>query len=199
MENLSMLSHVELVAALLAPLAPDEIMPAARAGEQALACRDGAAGTPGRSDALLEHRLGVARELLLRRLRERLCTGPLMESPQAVRDWLRLHCADLDHEVFIVLFLDTRHRLIEAADMFHGTLAQTSVYPREVVKHALACNAAAVALAHNHPSGSPEPSHADELVTHRLKAALMLVDVQVLDHLIVGADQVISFAERGLV
>ena len=199
MEKLSMLSHEELVAALLAPAAPEDIMRAARADAQALACRDGAVDAAGTGEALLDHRLAVARELLLRRLRARLCTGPLVESPQVLRDWLRLHFAGLEHEVFVVLFLDTRHRLIDAVEMFRGTLTQTSVYPREVVKGALARNAAAVAFAHNHPSGSVEPSHADEFLTQRLKAALALVDVQALDHLIVGADQVVSFAERGLV
>ncbi|WP_198321070.1 RadC family protein [Azohydromonas aeria] len=148
---------------------------------------------------LLDHRLAVARELLLRHLRARMCTGPLVESPRVMRDWLRLRLAGLEHEVFIVLFLDTRHRLIEAVEMFRGTLTQTSVYPREVVKGALARNAAAVAFAHNHPSGSAEPSHADEFLTQRLKTALALVDVQALDHLVVGADQVVSFAERGLI
>ena len=199
MEKLSSLSHAELVAALLAPVAPEDIMRATRADAQAPACRDGAVDAASTGKALLDHRLAVARELLLRRLQARLCAGPVVESPQVLRDWLRLHFAGLEHEVFVVLFLDTRHRLIDAVEMFRGTLAQTSVYPREVVKGALARNAAAVAFAHNHPSGSVEPSHADEFLTQRLKTALALVDVHALDHLIVGADQVVSFAERGLI
>lgn len=199
MENLSLLSHAELVAALLAPATPEEIMQAARADVQAPACRDGALDAAGTGETLLDHRLAVARELLLRHLQARMCTGPLAESPRVLRDWLRLRLAGLEHEVFVVLFLDTRHRLIEAVEMFRGTLTQTSVYPREVVKGALARNAAAVAFAHNHPSGSAEPSHADEFLTQRLKTALALVDVQALDHLVVGADQVVSFAERGLI
>jgi DNA repair protein RadC len=109
--------------------------------------------------------------------------GPVMESPQVLRDWLRLYCAGLEHEVFIVVYLDARHRLIDAVELFRGTLTQTSVYPREVVKGALTRNAAAVALAHNHPSGVAEPSRADEFLTQNLRAALGLVDVRVLDHL----------------
>jgi DNA repair protein RadC len=97
-----------------------------------------------------------------------------------------------------VLFLDTRHRLLRMEELFRGTLTQTSVYPREVVKRALALNAAAVLLAHNHPSGVAEPSRADEYLTQTLKSALALVDVRVLDHLVVGRQGVVSFAERGL-
>ena len=149
-------------------------------------------------DALLERKLSVARELLLRDLRTQLQSGPVMDSPQALRDWLRLHCAGLQHEVFIVLFLDAQRRLLSAVEMFRGTLAQTSVYPREVVKSALLHNAAAVALAHNHPSGSAEPSRADEFLTQTLKSALALVDVRVLDHFVVAGERIASFAERGL-
>jgi DNA repair protein RadC len=143
--------------------------------------------------------LGIARELLLRELREQMRSSPVMSSPQILRDWLRLYCAKLEHEVFLVLYLDTQHRLIEAAELFRGTLTQTSVYPREVVKGALARNAAALAVAHNHPSGEVEPSRADEMLTQTLKSALSLVDVRVIDHFVVAGDQVISFAERGLV
>lgn len=112
---------------------------------------------------------------------------------------LRLQCAGLQHEVFIVLFFDSQHRLLGAVEMFRGTLTQTSVYPREVVKSALQRNAAAVVLAHNHPSGSAEPSRADEHLTQTLKTALALVDVRILDHFVVAGDQAISFAERGLI
>jgi DNA repair protein RadC len=148
---------------------------------------------------LVSHRLQVARELLLRDLRDRMCSGPIMGSPQAVRDWLRLYCADLQQEVFILLYLTAHHALIEAVQQFSGTLTQTAVYPREVVRGALQRNAAAVILAHNHPSGQAEPSRADEHVTQTLKSALTLVDVRVLDHLVVAGDQVVSMAERGLV
>lgn len=148
---------------------------------------------------LLDHKLGVARELILRDLRAKMRGGPVMESPQAIRDWLRLYCAGLEHEVFLALYLDARHALIEAEQLFRGTLTQTSVYPRELVKAALARNAAAVVVAHNHPSGSADPSRADEYLTQTLKSALGLVDVRFIDHFVVAGDQVVSFAERGLV
>jgi len=121
-----------------------------------------------------------------------------MASPQAVRDYLRMNLACLPHEVFACLFLDSQNRLIACEVMFRGTLTQTAVYPREVVKAALARNAAAVIFAHNHPSGVAEPSRADELLTATLKQALGLVDIRTLDHMIVAGSQVLSFAERGL-
>jgi DNA repair protein RadC len=124
--------------------------------------------------------------------------GPLLSSPQVVRDYLRLRIADREHEVFVVLFLDAQHRLIAANEMFRGTLAHTSVHPREVVKAALGHNAAAVIFAHNHPSGIAEPSRAGELLTQSLKQALALVDCKVLDHIVVGDASAVSFAERGL-
>ena len=121
-----------------------------------------------------------------------------LATPDAVRDYLRLRLGDRPHAVFAVVFLDTQHRVIETLEMFRGTLSQTSVYPREVVIEALARNAAAVILAHNHPSGHAEPSRADEMLTRTLKSALALVDVRVLDHFIVTRTAVISMAERGL-
>ncbi|MBL8328344.1 MAG: DNA repair protein RadC [Rubrivivax sp.] len=136
----------------------------------------------------------MARRSLARQLEQR----PIFESPEQVRQYLQLHLSGLPHEEFAVLFLDAQHRLIEMRRLFRGTLTQTSVYPREVAKEALARNAAAVVLAHNHPSGAAEPSRADELLTQTLKQTLQLVDVRVLDHLVVGAGRVISFAERGL-
>ena len=122
-----------------------------------------------------------------------------LATPDAVRDYLRLRLGDRLHEVFAVVFLDTQYRVIETLEMFRGTLSQTSVYPREVVIEALARNAAAVILAHNHPSGHAEPSRADEMLTRTLKSALALVDVRVLDHFIVTRSGVVSMAERGLV
>ena len=122
-----------------------------------------------------------------------------LTSPQAVRDYLRLRIANHEHEVFVALFLDSQNRLIAAEELFRGTLAQTSVYPREVVKAALKHNAAAVIFSHNHPSGVAEPSRADELLTTALKQALALVDIRTLDHFVVGGTSIISFAERGLV
>ncbi len=120
-------------------------------------------------------------------------------APGAVADYLRLRVGGLEHEVFGVLWLDAQNRLIKAEELFRGTLTQTSVYPREVVKGALAKNAAAVILYHNHPSGSAEPSRADELLTGTLKTALALVDVRLLDHFVVTAGSATSFAARGLI
>jgi DNA repair protein RadC len=139
--------------------------------------------------------LEIARRALVAELAER----PLFDAPATVKQYLRLQLAHLAHEVFAVLFLDHQHRLLAMEELFRGTLSQTSVYPREVVKRALALNAAAVVLAHNHPSGVAEPSRADEHLTQTLKSALSLVDVRVLDHLVVGAHDVVSFAERGLI
>jgi DNA repair protein RadC len=121
-----------------------------------------------------------------------------LASPDAARDFVRLQLGDRPHEVFAVLFLDVQNRVIEFKEMFRGTLTQTSVYPREVVKVALAANAGAAIFAHNHPSGCSEPSRADELLTQTLKSALALVDVKVLDHFVVAGAEAISFAERGL-
>ena len=137
-------------------------------------------------------------EMSRRALQEELQRGDTLNSPRAVRDYLQLILAGRTQEVFMVLFLDTQHRVIAFEELFHGTLNQTSVYPREVVRRALAHNAAAVILAHNHPSGVAEPSEADRLLTGALKQALALIDVQVLDHFIVAQGQTLSFAERGL-
>ncbi|PXW96499.1 DNA replication and repair protein RadC [Sphaerotilus hippei] len=137
-------------------------------------------------------------ELARRALAAQLSQRPVFDSPAAVRDYLSLQLAELPHEVFAVLFLDAQHRLLSYEPLFRGTLTQTSVYPREVLKRALALNAAAVILAHNHPSGVAEPSRADEYLTQQLKSALALIDVRVLDHLVVGRQGTVSFAERGL-
>jgi len=121
-----------------------------------------------------------------------------LASPDAVKDYLRLKLAPMQREAFAVLFLDCQHRVIEYEELFYGTLTQTSVYPREVVRSALMKNAAAVILAHNHPSGSATPSRADEMLTQTLKAALALVDVRVLDHMVVTVGEVLSMAEKGM-
>lgn len=141
--------------------------------------------------------LAVA-EMARRALAQQMQAAPVFENPERVKDYLALHLAGRLQEVFAVLFLDSQHRLLKLEELFHGTLAQTSVYPREVVRRALALNAAAVVLAHNHPSGVAEPSRADEFLTQTLKSALQLVDVRVLDHIVVGQGQVVSMAERGL-
>jgi DNA repair protein RadC len=122
----------------------------------------------------------------------------VLNSPQVVRDFLRVKLGALEHEVFAVIHLDAQNRVIEYVEMFRGTVSQTSVYPREVVKESLARNSAALLLVHNHPSGSTQPSRADEMLTQALKSALALVDVRVLDHLIVAGGDILSFAERGL-
>ncbi len=139
--------------------------------------------------------LELARRAMAQRLQERT----IFESPDAVKHYLQLHLSTLAHEVFAVLFLDVQNRLVAMEQMFQGTLSQTSVYPREVVKRALHHQAAAVVLAHNHPSGSVQPSRADEMLTQTLKAALALVDVRVLDHVIVGQGQTLSMVEQGFV
>ena len=137
-------------------------------------------------------------ELARRALAEQLRTQPVFETPGAVKDYVQLQLGQRPHEVFAVLFLDSQHRLIALEELFRGTLSQTSVYPREVALRALHHHAAAVVLAHNHPSGSVQPSRADEVLTQTLKTALGLLDVRVLDHVIVGPGQALSMAEQGL-
>ncbi|MEY2684225.1 MAG: repair protein, partial [Pseudomonadota bacterium] len=138
-------------------------------------------------------------ELARRALAQQLTEQPLFDSPKAVAHYLQLHLGHKPHEVFAVVFLDSQHRLVAMEELFRGTLSQTSVYPREVVLRALHHNAAAVVLAHNHPSGVAEPSRADQTLTQTLKTALALVDVRVLDHMVVTAGQCRSMAEMGLV
>ncbi|SFM53825.1 DNA repair protein RadC [Nitrosomonas communis] len=140
----------------------------------------------------------VAKELIKRFLEEELQQRDVLDSPHAVRDYLKLTLRQHEHEVFIVIFLDARNRVIVVQEMFRGTLTQASVYPREVVKAALKHNAAAVILAHNHPSGVAEPSRADQILTDTLKQSLSLVDVKVLDHFIIAGAQTLSMAELGL-
>ena len=137
-------------------------------------------------------------ELARRAMAERLKERAVFDSPGAVKQYLQLHIGSRPYEVFAVLFLDAQHRLIVLEELFRGTLTQTSVYPREVVTRALQNHAAAVVLSHNHPSGSIEPSRADETLTQTLSAALSLIDVRVLDHVIVAAGRSLSMAERGL-
>ncbi len=142
--------------------------------------------------------LAAILELSRRSLGAEMRARSALTSPQAVRDYLRLTLGGREHEVFVAVFLDAQHRVLSAEEMFRGTLTQTSVYPREIVKAALRANAAAVIFAHNHPSGVAEPSQADELLTRQLKESLAMVDVKVLDHFIVAGRATLSFAERGL-
>ncbi|MES2999722.1 MAG: DNA repair protein RadC [Pseudomonadota bacterium] len=138
-------------------------------------------------------------ELARRGLAQQLGAREIFATPGAVKQYLQLHLARKQHEVFAVLFLDAQNRLIEMEELFQGTLTQTSVYPREVVKRAIKHHAAAVVFAHNHPSGAVQPSRADESLTQTLKAALALIDVRVLDHVIVAQGEALSMAERGLI
>jgi DNA repair protein RadC len=142
--------------------------------------------------------LAAVMEVARRCLKEDLRSASALTSPGAVRDYLRLAISSREHEVFVCLWLDAQHRVIASEELFRGTLTQTSVYPREIVKAGLKANAAAVIFAHNHPSGVAQPSQADELLTRNLKEALSLVDIKVLDHFVVAGHQTLSFAERGL-
>jgi DNA repair protein RadC len=155
-----------------------------------LICGEQGETRPASSDEIIT----AARAVMSRKVRH----GTSMASPKLVKDFLSIKLGALEHEVFCVMLLDKRHRLIEFVELFRGTIDGASVHPREVVKLALAKNAAALLFAHPHPSGVAEPSHADERITQRLKDALSLVDIRVLDHLIVAGGDVMSFAERGL-
>ena len=196
MQNLSALSREALVGELLSPPIPESA--AVVLADAAPTYHSISGANVATVEERLQRKLTVARELLLRDLHTQMQSRPVMDSPQVLREWLRLYCAGLEHEVFIVVYLDVRHRVIEASQLFHGTLTQTAIYPREVVKGALAHNAAAIAMAHNHPSGGAEPSRADEHLTQTLRSALELVDVRAIDHLIVAGNTVLSMAERGL-
>lgn len=174
-------------------------------GRELLARFEGLTGLFG-ADLRKTHGLGPAKrarfeaalEIARRTLQEGLKSRSTLDSPGAVRDFLRLTLGARQHEVFVCIWLDAQHRVIACEEAFRGSLTQTSVYPREIVKTALARNAAAVIFAHNHPSGVAQPSAADELLTRNLREALALVEVKVLDHFIVAGRQALSFAERGL-
>ncbi len=153
-------------------------------------------GFPGLGQAKYAQ-LQAVLEMARRSLAEQIRAGDALGSPAAVRDYLRLKLSALPHEVFVALFLDAQNRVLAVEELFRGTLTQTSVYPREVVKRALAHNAAGAIFAHNHPSGVAEPSQADRWLTDQLKAALALVEIRVLDHFIVAGAGSASFAERG--
>jgi len=159
--------------------------------------RDAFCAVPGLGSAKYAQ-LQAATELVRRALAAQMKSGINLSSPEAVRDFLRLSIQDRQVEIFLGLFLDAQNRVIAVEELFSGTLTQTSVFPREVVRTALHHNAAAVIFAHNHPSGVAEPSRADETLTQALKQALALIDVRVLDHFVVGRGATLSFAERGL-
>lgn len=153
---------------------------------------------PERRLTALRGLMHCANELLRRESIKAMQSSSVLDTPDVVREYLVRHFRDYEAEAFVVLFLNSQHKLIAAKEMFRGTLTQTSVYPREVVKQSLALNAGAVVLAHNHPSGSVEPSRADEHLTQTLKSALSMVDVRVLDHFVVSGAASTSFAQRGL-
>jgi len=144
--------------------------------------------------ASVDQILSVARQAIDQKYQR----GALFDAPDVVKTYLTTKLVGFEHEVFAALFLDSKHRLLEYVELFRGTIDQASVYPREVVKEALRVNAAAVIFSHNHPSGNPEPSQADKVLTRRLKEALELVEVRTLDHIVVGGEGPVSFAEQGL-
>jgi DNA repair protein RadC len=204
-DGASVLSDTELLAVLLRTGLPGKS--AVDLGRELLARFGSISGLLSAGAELLEIKgLGLAKtaqfaaaiELSRRAMREQMSARSALTSPGAVRDYLRLSLAHLQHEVFVCIWLDAQHKVVGTEEAFRGTLTQTSVYPREIVKKALARNAAAVIFAHNHPSGVAQPSQADELLTRSLREALALVEVKVLDHFIVAGNQAISFAERGL-
>jgi DNA repair protein RadC len=201
------LSDAELVAIFLrtgvkgksaVELARDQLLRFGSLSALAAAGNESFCAGPGLGPAKYAQ-LQAALEIARRTLREKLDAGSAMSAPGAVRDYLRLMLHGRPHEVFVVVYLDAQHRVLASEELFRGTLTQTSVYPREVVKRALHFNAAAVIFAHNHPSGVAEPSRADESLTAALKQSLSMVDVRVLDHFVVAGDSALSFAERGLI
>jgi DNA repair protein RadC len=204
-ENLKRLSDCDLLALLVGESVAKSLIKeqlsvlfGMRSRHQVYAvCESAVTYAPAQKDALT---IMAAKELVLRALSEDLAHQPIqLNSPQVVKDYLKLILGGRQQEVFVVLFLDAQHQIIATEEMFHGTLTQTSVYPREVVKRALFHNAQAVIFCHNHPSGIVEPSQSDRLLTDALKQALSLVDVRVLDHFIVGDEKVMSFAEKGMI
>jgi DNA repair protein RadC len=202
-QGASVLTDAELLAVLLRTGVRGKN--AVELGRELLAKFDGIAGLFA-ADLSAVKGLGPAKraqfaaalELARRSIEGRLKATSALTSPGAVRDFLRMTLGRQPHEVFVCLWLDAQHRVIGCEESFRGTLTQTSVYPREIVKAGLKANAAAVIFAHNHPSGAAQPSRADELLTRNLKDALALVDIKVLDHFVVAGSQALSFAERGL-
>jgi DNA repair protein RadC len=203
-EGAGVLSDAELLAVLLRTGVPGKS--AVELARDLLRRYKGIASMLEAADLETIHGLGPAKraqfaaaiELSRRAMREQMSERSALTSPGAVRDYLRLSLAHRQHEVFMCIWLDAQHRVVGTEEAFRGTLTQTSVYPREIVKKALARNAAAVIFAHNHPSGVAQPSQSDELLTRNLREALALVEVKVLDHFVVAGNQAISFAERGL-
>ena len=192
--NLTMLDREQLEEILLDP---------PRVEAQPLQCSDCITldclpSGPAERSTRIRHVLAAAHELLVRSANAALVGRKVLDSPALVKDYFKVHFAGAERETFVVIFLDSQMRVIASEELFAGTLTQTSVYPREVVKRALRHNAGGVIFGHPHPSGQPEPSRADEFLTQTLRSALNLVDVRVLDHMVVAGSQCVSFAERGL-
>lgn len=192
--NLTKLDKAQLEAILLDP--PDQEDEPLCCSEQFVTDHLPAPATV--RDKRLRHVLAAAHELLSRIAAQSIVDRSIVESPRAAEQFLRIYFAGAERELFVLVFLDTRNRVLAVEELFAGTLTQTSVYPREVIKQALHHNAAAIMCAHNHPSGEREPSSADKHLTSVLKQALAVVDVQLVDHLVVCATGITSFAERGL-
>ena len=191
--NLSLLDREQLEAIVLGQSGTDV---------ESLRCRDADAGAVSGESArqrTLCHVLEAAHELLVRVANQAIVGRRFLNAPTLVKQYLAILFAGADRELFVAVFLDAHLRVIAAETMFTGTLTQTSVYPREIVRRALHHNASSVVLAHNHPSGIAEPSRADEFLTGKLKSALALIDVGVIDHVVIAGESAVSFAERGLV
>lgn len=205
MPTVTQMSNLELLSVLVGENVADNLLQKNQGSLYQLFCQSACMdhrvceSAPQSAWGLIHLRLDAARELVRRGLEEGLRQRDALASPQAVREYLLAALSPLGHEVFLALFLDAHNRLIAARECFRGTLTQTSVYPREIVKITLEYNAAGVIFAHNHPSGVAEPSQADRWLTEQLRQALALVDVKVLDHFIVAGRETLSFAERGLI
>lgn len=205
MPVITQMSNLDLLSALVGANTADNLLQENQGSLYQLLCQSACVdhrvseALPARGWNRVRLRLDAARELVRRGLEEGLRQRDALASPQAVREYLLASLSPLGHEAFVALFLDAQNRLIAARECFRGTLTQTSVYPREVMKLALEYNAAAVIFAHNHPSGVAEPSQADRWLTDQLRQALAFVDVKVMDHFIIAGRESLSMAERGLI
>jgi DNA repair protein RadC len=204
MPVVTQMSNLDLLSALVGENVADNLLQENQGSLYQLFCQSAGVdhrvceSTPVKAWGRVRLRIDAARELVKRGLEEGLRQRDTLSSPQAVRDYFRTAVSPLGYEVFVVLFLDSQNRLIAARECFRGTLTQTSVYPREIVKISLEYNAAGVIFAHNHPSGVAEPSQADTWLTQTLRQALALVDIKVIDHFIIAGRDSLSMAERGL-
>ena len=205
MPVVTQMSNLDLLSALVGANVADNLLQENQGSLYQLFCQSACVdhrvskSTPSKAWGRIRLRLDAARELVRRGLEEGLRQRDALGSPQAVREYLLAALSPLGHEAFVVLFLDAQNRLIASRECFRGTLTQTSVYPREIVKISLEYNAAGVIFSHNHPSGVAEPSQADRWLTEQLRQALALVDIKVMDHFIIAGRESLSMAERGLI